>query len=139
MVLQFFLSNSFQRNKLLLHPSDSALKPVPIRGFTLPCTVELRLADTCLIRTPSLLQTVFFSLGKESPYISSKICLEFSITWGRLKICRWPFHSRTIFEAYLINSPRFFEILFFTFFRFQKCGGERNQKTSHFRNTSNFI
>ena len=32
-------------------------------------------------------------------------CLEFSIAWGRLKISRWPFHSCTIFEAYLIKSP----------------------------------
>ena len=67
MVLQFFLSKSFQRNKLMLHPSDSALKPVSIRGFTLPCTVELRFADTCLIRTPSLLQTVFFVSGERKP------------------------------------------------------------------------
>ena len=28
----------------------------------------------------------------------SKYCLEFSITWGRLRISRWPFHSWTIFE-----------------------------------------
>ena len=31
----------------------------------------------------------------------SKYFLEFSITWGQLKISRWSFHSRTIFEAYL--------------------------------------
>ena len=37
----------------------------------------------------------------------SKYCLKFSITWGRLKISRWPFHSWTIFKAYLINSLRF--------------------------------
>jgi len=37
----------------------------------------------------------------------SKYCLEFSIAWIRLKISRWPFHSGTIFEAYLINSLRF--------------------------------
>ena len=40
----------------------------------------------------------------------SKYCLEFSITWGRLKISRWPFHSCTIFEAHLINPPRFSEV-----------------------------
>ena len=40
----------------------------------------------------------------------SKNCLEFSIAWGRLKISRWPFHSRTIFEAYLINSRWFSEV-----------------------------
>ena len=117
MVLQFFLSKSFQRNKLMLHPSDSALKPVSIRGFTLACTVELRFADTCLIRVYHHYYRRFsLSVGKESPYISSIICLEFSITWGRLKICTWPFHSRTIFKAYLINSPRLSEILFFTFY-----------------------
>ena len=29
----------------------------------------------------------------------SKNSLEFSIAWGMLNISRWPFHSRTIFEA----------------------------------------
>ena len=29
----------------------------------------------------------------------SKYCLEFSITWGRLKISRWSFHLRTIFDT----------------------------------------
>ena len=37
------------------------------------------------------------------------------IAWGRLKISRWPFHSCTIFEAYLINSLRFSEVSFFPF------------------------
>ena len=37
----------------------------------------------------------------------SKYCLEFSITWGRLKISSWQFHSCLVFEAYLINSLRF--------------------------------
>ena len=37
----------------------------------------------------------------------SKYCLEFSINWGRLKVSRWPFHSCTIFEAYLIIFLRF--------------------------------
>ena len=36
-----------------------------------------------------------------------KYCLEFSITSGRLKTSRWPFHSRKIFEAYLINVFKF--------------------------------
>ena len=40
----------------------------------------------------------------------SKYCLEFSITWGTLKISRWSFHSCAIFEAYLINSLRFSEV-----------------------------
>ena len=40
----------------------------------------------------------------------SKYCLEFSITWGRLKISKWSFHSCTIFEAYSINSLRFSEV-----------------------------
>ena len=40
----------------------------------------------------------------------SKYCLEFSITWGRLKISGWMFHSCTIFEAYLINSLWFSEV-----------------------------
>ena len=37
----------------------------------------------------------------------SKYWREFSVSWWRLKISRWPFHSCTIFEAYLINSLRF--------------------------------
>ena len=45
----------------------------------------------------------------------SKNCLEFSIARGRLKISRWPFHSHTIFEAYLINS---YDFLKFNFSRF---------------------
>ena len=31
---------------------------------------------------------------------------EFSIAWGRLEISIWPFQLCTIFEAYLIKSPR---------------------------------
>ena len=40
----------------------------------------------------------------------SKYCLGFFITRERLKIFRWLFHSRTILEAYLINSLRFSEV-----------------------------
>ena len=40
----------------------------------------------------------------------SKYWQEFSISWWRLKISKWPFHSCTIFEAYLINSLRFPEV-----------------------------
>ena len=43
----------------------------------------------------------------------AKYCLKFSITWGRLKICRWSFHSCTIFEAYQIYSLRLSEVQFF--------------------------
>ena len=42
----------------------------------------------------------------------NKYCLEFSIAWGRLQISRWPFHSCTIFETYLINSQRFLKLNF---------------------------
>ena len=45
----------------------------------------------------------------------SKICPGFSMSLGRLKIFWWPFHSRTIFEAYLINFLRFSEVQCFTF------------------------
>ena len=38
--------------------------------------------------------TVFFKISVQR----SEYCLEFSITWGRLKISRWPFNSCTIFE-----------------------------------------
>ena len=37
----------------------------------------------------------------------SKYYLEFSITWGRLKSSRWPFHFCRIFEAYLITEIPF--------------------------------
>ena len=40
----------------------------------------------------------------------SKNYLQFSITWGRLKLSRWPFHSCTVFVAYLINSLRFSKV-----------------------------
>ena len=40
----------------------------------------------------------------------SKCRLEFFITRERLKVFRWPFHSWTIFEAYLINSLPFSEV-----------------------------
>ena len=50
----------------------------------------------------------------------SKYCLEFSITWGRLKISWRPLHSRTIFEAQVINSLRFLD--FFSFFTLHSPG-----------------
>ena len=37
----------------------------------------------------------------------SKYYLEFSITWGRLKSSRWPFHLCRIFKAYLITEIPF--------------------------------
>ena len=49
--------------------------------------------------------TVFFKISVRR----SKYCLEFPITWRRLKISRWPFHSCKTFEVYLINSLRFYE------------------------------
>ena len=67
----------------------------------------------------------------------SKYWLKLSITRGRLKTSRWPFHSFTVFEAYLINSLLFFEGYFshYTFHwikgnlsLMQKCDGERNQE-----------
>ena len=40
----------------------------------------------------------------------NKYWLKLSITRGRLKTSRWPFHSFAVFEAYLINSLLFFEV-----------------------------
>ena len=40
----------------------------------------------------------------------SKYCLEFSITWGRLKTSRWSFNSCKILDAYLTNSQRLSEV-----------------------------
>ena len=54
--------------------------------------------------TQGLLFSVKYLFG------GSKYSLEFSIAWGRLKICRWSFRSCTTFDAYLINSPRFSEV-----------------------------
>ena len=45
----------------------------------------------------------------------SKYCLEIFVTWGRVKISRWPYDSCTIFEAYLINSLRFSDVYFLHF------------------------
>ena len=42
----------------------------------------------------------------------SKNYLEFSDTRGRLTVSRSPFHSCTIFEAYLINSHDFLKYNF---------------------------
>ena len=39
-----------------------------------------------------------------------KYCLEVLVTWGRLKMFRWPFHSCLILEAYLIYSLQFSEV-----------------------------
>ena len=36
----------------------------------------------------------------------SKHFLEWSITWGQLKMSRWPFHSSTVFEVYVVDSVR---------------------------------
>ena len=74
------------------------------------------LIDSCSLFWPSLKDptTVFCNLPVSVR--RSKYCLELSITWGRLKISIWPFHSCTIFEAYLINSLWFSEVKFFTYF-----------------------
>ena len=40
----------------------------------------------------------------------SKCCRKLSSTWGQLTVSMWPFHSCTIFEAYLINLLRFSEV-----------------------------
>ena len=42
----------------------------------------------------------------------SSCCLEFSFTWGRLKVFIWPCYSCTIFEAYLINFLLFLKFNF---------------------------
>ena len=57
-------------------------------------------------RNQEHLSTVFCELSVRR----SKYCLEFSITWGRLTLSRWPFHSYIIFETYLINSLRFSKV-----------------------------
>ena len=57
-------------------------------------------------RNQEHLSTVFCELSVRR----SKYCPEFSITWGRLTLSRWPFHSYIIFETYLINSLRFSKV-----------------------------
>ena len=66
----------------------------------------------------------------------SKYCLEFSITWRRLKISRWQFHSCTILKAFLTNSSRFSEVSF-SHFNFQVrlfVVEKRKPKISRFKN-----
>ena len=46
----------------------------------------------------------------------NKYCLEFYITWGRLKISRWPFHSLPIFPSLSYKFPTIFWSLIFTFY-----------------------
>ena len=46
----------------------------------------------------------------------NKYCLESSISWGRLKISRWPFHSLTIFPSLSYKFPTIFWSLIFTFY-----------------------
>ena len=59
-------------------------------------------------RNQELLSTVFCELSVRR----SKYCLEFSITWGRLTLSRWPFHSYIyIFRNLaIINSLRFSKV-----------------------------
>ena len=79
----------------------------------------------------------------------SKYWQEFSISWWRLKISIWPFHSCTIFEAYLINSLRFPEVqvwhftsqvrLFFVEKRKPKIFGFKNGIGRRIRKCLNFV
>ena len=63
-----------------------------------------------------------FETGAPNDCFLSDICSEkqrlprFFIVWGRLKSSRWPFHSCTIFKAYLINALRFSEVSFVPFY-----------------------
>ena len=81
----------------------------------------------------------------------SKYWQEFSFSFSswRLKISRWPFHSCTIFEAYLINSLRFPEVqvlhftsqvrLFFVEKRKPKIFGFKNVMERGIRKCLNFV
>ena len=65
----------------------------------------------------------------------SKYCLEFSSTWRRLKISRWPFNSCKIFEVHLKNSLRFSHL--FSHFTSQvrlNFVGKRKPKIIRFKN-----
>ena len=55
--------------------------------------------------------TVFCTISVQG----SNNSLEFSIAWERIKISSWPFHSCSIFEAYVINSPQFSKVQIFAF------------------------
>ena len=80
----------------------------------------------------SLFTTVFCEISARR----NKYCLERSSTWGGLKISRWPLHSRTIFEAYLINFHEFSAVYFH--FSLPKLGyfsqSERKAKIFGFKN-----
>ena len=74
----------------------------------------------------------------------SKCCLEFSIVLGQFKICRWLFHSCTIFEVYLfptINSLHFTAQvrLFFRTKEKPKIFGFKNVKEREIRKIITFV
>ena len=97
-----------------------SLGPWTILYITVRRAVTLRSSSDCqpinYVRHTWLSSTVVSIQGHPTTVFAavriyvqrSKYYLEFSITWGRLKISRWLFDSWTIFEAYLINFPTIF-------------------------------
>ena len=67
---------------------------------------DSRIIDKKKVKAQGHPATVFCEISVRG----SKYCLKLYMTWRRLKISRWQFQSGTIFDAYLINSPRFFYI-----------------------------
>ena len=68
------------------------------------------------------------------------------ITWGRMKLSRWPFYSCSIFQAYVINLNFFFfhislpsSRLGYISYKKGNHDGESNQKTYHFPNALNCV
>ena len=72
-------------------------------------TTECRLQKYTFIRMKMKFRGHPTTVLGEISVRRSKNCLEFSEAWGRLKISRWPFHSCTIFEAYLMDFLRLSE------------------------------
>ena len=73
--------------------------------------------------SPQFAFCFFLSLDGQNTKVSTYPCLHYllekkmlPIAWGRLEISRWSSHSGTIFEAYLVNSLRFYEDLKFLTF-----------------------
>ena len=92
---------------LLSHPCEKTLFPLFYLLFMIinkTATWKIVWAQPGL-RGIRRLFSVKYRFGKANQY-----CLEFSITWGCLKISKWQFLSCTIFEAYPINPVRFSEV-----------------------------
>ena len=97
--LDKWISGRYVFNSFLMLKLGRRLKCRSFSSFTTNFSMQSH-------RNQEHLSTVFCELSVRR----NKCCPEFSITWGRLTLSRWPFHSYIIFETYLINSLRFSKV-----------------------------